>query len=147
MTRWICFSFKKVDRRSAIIHVFTKTPPTQGSRKVVRFMQNEPQFILYRAQRTNVNILYWTISNHLHNLWSLNFATTKLFDKRLNMLSRVVFTYLHGYPDFNTFYLNCTWKNCRLLPFLDFFLYPTVGLQPKVLRPTDQYLPTSWEIA
>jgi len=36
---WICFSFKKVDRRSAIIHVLTKTPPTQGSRKVVRFMQ------------------------------------------------------------------------------------------------------------
>ena len=52
----MCFSLKKVDRRSAIIHVFTKTPPTQGSRKVVRFMQNEPQFISYRAQRTNVNM-------------------------------------------------------------------------------------------
>mgnify|MGYP007091343061 CR=1 FL=1 len=59
-TWWICFSFKKVDRRSAIIHVFTKTPPTQGSQKVIRFMQNEPQFILYRAQRTNVNIIYCT---------------------------------------------------------------------------------------
>ena len=33
ITWWICFSFKTVDRRSAIIHVFTKTPPTQGSRK------------------------------------------------------------------------------------------------------------------
>ena len=50
------FSFKKVNRRSAIIHVFTKTPPNQRSRKVVRFMQNEREFILYRAQRTNVNI-------------------------------------------------------------------------------------------
>jgi len=48
--------FFKVDRRSAMIHVFTKTPPTQGSRKVVRFMQNKPQFILYITQRTNVNI-------------------------------------------------------------------------------------------
>jgi len=38
------------------MHVFTKTPHTQGSRKVARFMQNEPQFILYKAQRTNVNI-------------------------------------------------------------------------------------------
>jgi len=37
-------------------HVFTKTPPTQGSRKVVRFMHNGPQFIVYIAQRTNVNI-------------------------------------------------------------------------------------------
>jgi len=34
---------------------------TQGSRKVVRFMQNELQFILYRAQRTNVNILIYLI--------------------------------------------------------------------------------------
>jgi len=50
------FCFKKVDRRGAIIYVLTKTPPTQGSRKVVRFMENEPQFILYRAQRANVNI-------------------------------------------------------------------------------------------
>ena len=56
ITWWICFPFKKVVRRSAIIHVFTKTPPIHGSRKVVQFMQNEPQFILYRAQRTNVNI-------------------------------------------------------------------------------------------
>ena len=53
------FSFKKVDRQSAVIHVLTKTPPTQRSRNVVRFMQNEPQFILYRAQRTNVNIQCW----------------------------------------------------------------------------------------
>ena len=30
ITWWICFSFKKVDRRKAIIHVCTKTPPTQG---------------------------------------------------------------------------------------------------------------------
>jgi len=29
-TLWICFSLKKVDRRSAIIHVLTNTPPTQG---------------------------------------------------------------------------------------------------------------------
>ena len=56
ITWWICFSFKKVDRRNAIIHAFTKTPPTQGSRKVVRFMQNKPHFSLYKAQRTNVNI-------------------------------------------------------------------------------------------
>jgi len=35
---------------------FNKTLPTQGSQKVVRFMQNEPQFILYRVQRANVNI-------------------------------------------------------------------------------------------
>jgi len=39
-----------------MITVFTKTPPTQASRKLVRFMQNETQFILYKAQRTNVNI-------------------------------------------------------------------------------------------
>ena len=58
ITWWICFPFKKVVRRSAIIHVFTKTPPIHGSRKVVQFMQNEPQFILYRAQRTNVNTCY-----------------------------------------------------------------------------------------
>jgi len=45
-----------VDQRSAIIHVFTKAPPTQGSRTVVRFMQNEPQYIVYIDQRTNVNI-------------------------------------------------------------------------------------------
>jgi len=31
--------------------------PTQRSRKVVRFMQNEPHIFMYRAQRTNVNIL------------------------------------------------------------------------------------------
>ena len=49
------FAFKKVDRRSAIIHVFTKTPPTQRSLKVLRFMQNEPHLFVYRAQRTNVN--------------------------------------------------------------------------------------------
>jgi len=48
-----------------MIHVFTKTPPTQGSRKVVRFMQNEPQFILYRAQRmTNVNIWNWHLNKY-----------------------------------------------------------------------------------
>ena len=58
---WICFSFIKVDRRNAIIYVLNKTPPTQGSRKVVRFMQNEPQFILYRAQRKNVNIVSCTV--------------------------------------------------------------------------------------
>ena len=43
-------------RQSAIIHVLTKTPLTQRSRKVVRFMQNEREFILYRAQRTNVDL-------------------------------------------------------------------------------------------
>ena len=37
---WICFSFQKVDRWRAIIHVFTETPPTQRSRKVVWVMQN-----------------------------------------------------------------------------------------------------------
>jgi len=42
---------------------FIKTPSTQGSRKVVRFMQNEPQFILYRAQRTNVTIHVYIIVN------------------------------------------------------------------------------------
>jgi len=29
--------------------------PLKGHGKVVRFMQNEPQFILYRAQRTNAS--------------------------------------------------------------------------------------------
>ena len=53
ITWWISFS---LDRRSAIIHVFTETPPTQMSRKVVRFMQNEPHLFLYKAQLTNVNI-------------------------------------------------------------------------------------------
>ena len=38
---WIFFSFKKVARQSAIIYVFTETPPTLRSRKVERFMQNE----------------------------------------------------------------------------------------------------------
>ena len=52
--------FTLMKQQLDIIHVFTKTPPTQGSRKVVRFMQNDPQFILYRAQRTNVNIILWT---------------------------------------------------------------------------------------
>ena len=58
---------RKLNQWNAIIHVFTKTPPTQGSQKVVRFMQNEPQFILYRAQRTNVNIVFfipWHFSAH-----------------------------------------------------------------------------------
>ena len=64
ITWWICFSFKKVDRRSAVIHVFTKTQSIQGSRKVVRFMQNEPQFILYRAS--------WIcrVTNRLHYAWT-----------------------------------------------------------------------------
>ena len=50
ITWWICFSTRRNDT------CFTKTPPTQGSRKVVWFMQNEPQFNLYRAQLTNVKI-------------------------------------------------------------------------------------------
>jgi len=54
---WICFSFKKVDRRSTIIHVFTETPPTQRSGKVVWFMQNEQYIFVYRAQLMNVNII------------------------------------------------------------------------------------------
>ena len=45
--------FYKGDQRSAIIHVFTETPPTQRSRKI---MQNEPHLFVYRAQLTNVNI-------------------------------------------------------------------------------------------
>ena len=46
------------------IHVFTETPPTQKSQKVVRFMQNEPPHLfLYRTQLTNVNIcFYLTVS-------------------------------------------------------------------------------------
>ena len=44
------FSFKKVDRRIAKIHVFTKAPPTQRSHA------KWTAFILYRAQHTNVNI-------------------------------------------------------------------------------------------
>ena len=61
------FFFQKVDRRNAIIHVFTKTPPTQRSRKVVRFMQNESHLFLYRAQGTNVNIkicIFYPQMNH-----------------------------------------------------------------------------------
>jgi len=34
--------WQKVDRRRAILHVITETPHTQRSRKVARFMQNEP---------------------------------------------------------------------------------------------------------
>ena len=63
ITWCICFSFKKVDRRSAIIHVFTEPPPTQRSRKVVRFMQNEPHLSLYRAQLTKVNLSQTTHVN------------------------------------------------------------------------------------
>ena len=76
ITWWICFSFKKVDRRSAMIHVFTKTPPTQGSRKVARFMQNEPQFIVYRAQRTNVNIKLCPINLPPNISVNINFNTS-----------------------------------------------------------------------
>jgi len=39
-----------------MVDAFTKTSPAQWSRKVVWLMQNEPHFMLYRAQRTNVNI-------------------------------------------------------------------------------------------
>ena len=67
ITWWICFFLlKKVDRRSAIIHVFTKTPPTQRSRKVVRYL------FLYRAPLTNVNISVWMSSIQRHE-WTLRF--------------------------------------------------------------------------
>jgi len=45
------FLLKKVDRRSAIIHVFTKTPPTQRSRNVVMLMQNEPHLFCTELKR------------------------------------------------------------------------------------------------
>ena len=44
---------------------FIKIPPTQMSRKVLRFVQNEPHFIVYIAQRTNVNITSWSLGNIL----------------------------------------------------------------------------------
>ena len=62
-----------------MIHIFTKTPPTQGSRKVVWFMQNEPQFILYRAQRTNVNITVFQFHNYMYIFYLTKYYTF-LFD-------------------------------------------------------------------
>jgi len=53
ITWWICFSFKKVDRRSAIIHVLPRLHPLKG--RTVH--ANWTAFIVYRAQRTNVNTL------------------------------------------------------------------------------------------
>jgi len=35
--------------------------------KVIQFMQNEPQFILKRVQRTNVNIRKWTVVGYLQH--------------------------------------------------------------------------------
>ena len=51
----LVFFLKKVDRQSAIIHVFTETPPTQRSRKGHTVHATWITFILYRAQQTNVN--------------------------------------------------------------------------------------------
>ena len=65
------FFFWKIDRLSAIVHVFTKTPPTQMSRKVVRFMQNEREFILYTAQRTNVNMSVYIYILKSYIKWQL----------------------------------------------------------------------------
>ena len=55
ITWWICFSFKKVDRRSALIHDLPRLRQLKGQEKWTAF-------ILYRAQRTNVYIeTCWTI--------------------------------------------------------------------------------------
>ena len=65
-----------------MIYVFTKTPPTQGSRKVVRFMQNEPQFILYRAQPKNVNVLVSMIHLRREGVCKIQLHTLLLQDLR-----------------------------------------------------------------
>ena len=49
ITWWICFSFKRVDGRRATIHVFTETPPTQRSRKVVQSMHNEQRLLFVQS--------------------------------------------------------------------------------------------------
>jgi len=86
------FSFKKVDRRNAIIYVLTKTLPTQmGSRKVVRFMQNEPHLFC-----TELNGRMKILRFKQYN------STTSLNDENGNLISDPVITaYL-----FNTHFCN-----------------------------------------